>query len=287
MVKKSSTLRLDGPATMLSEEVVSSVVQQGAPANATSAYAAKASVKSTKVLTKLVSKKIQDVKDDWNWKGFGWSFYKSFLYPEAGGVSFRMPISQNFLTYFSRPWLPSINSSIGFYYPWSIGLFLSFSIPLQLYFLFLVRFAQSILHFLKIRKTPVNRVEYSIDVVQRMGVSFSWRYSKRYGYRRMVAPWGLWLPTIRIITRWLDSLAGLGKKLKTEWLISKTAGLGLTSSLYNDGLTGSVVLSLNSFFYDWGSWRGGKSSSYREKLKKMKEAERRRKLVEEGGVVGE
>lgn len=170
MVKKSSTLRLDGPATMLSEEVVSSVVQQDAPANATIAKTAEASAKSTKVLTKLISQKIQNVKDDWNWKGFGWSFYKSFLYPEAGGVSFRMPISQNFLTYFSRPWLPSINSSIGFYYPWSIGLFLSFSIPIQLYFLFFVRFAQSFLRFLKIRKTPVDRVEYSINVVQRMGV---------------------------------------------------------------------------------------------------------------------
>ena len=167
-------------------------------------------------------------------------------------------------------------------------MFLSCSIPLQLYFLFLARFVQNLLHLLRIRKKPVDqRVEYSIDVVQRMGVSVSWRYSKKYGYRRMVAPWGLWLPTIRIITRLLEAVGGLGKKLKTEWLVSKTAGLGLTSSLYNDGVTGSMVFSLNSFFYDWKEWGRGGTMSYREKYKKRLAEEKRRKLIEESGVVGE
>ena len=151
------------------------------------------------------------------------------------------------------------------------------------------------LFYSRLRKNPPkSQVTYTQgqEIVQRVGFSVSWRYSARYGYRRIVAPWILWLPTLRIIVKWIEStlqrLLGFGKIALGEWLLRKTAGLGASSSILPDGMTGSVVLSLNSFFYD-GFWRrqSWKSMSYGEKWRTKKKEAERRKLIEESGVVGE
>ena len=57
----------------------------------------------------------------------------------------------------------------------------------------------------------------------------------------------------------------------------RMAGLGVTSSMYQDGISGSFVVSLNSFFPDF---KGGKRE------RRRREAEREA-LLRESGVVGE
>ena len=117
IVKKEKKTRLDGPATPLGEIKADQAASEQGEDEAD---------EQKKQINTVVSKALAGVADDWNWKGYGWSFYKSFLFPLAGGVAFRIPLSQNFLSYFNKPYLPAINSSLGFYYPWTLGVFLSF-----------------------------------------------------------------------------------------------------------------------------------------------------------------
>ena len=79
---------------------------------------------------------LRPVQDNWNFKGYGISVMKSLVFPSAGGVSFRLPLSINFDWYERRPELPSITSSATFYYsnscPWTYVLFLNASLPMEL-----------------------------------------------------------------------------------------------------------------------------------------------------------
>ena len=79
------------------------------------------------------------MSDDFAFKGFGWSFYKSVLHRTGCGFSFKVPISQNFIACFERPQLPSVQSAFGVYYPWSAGFWLSFSLPIQVIYFYTVR----------------------------------------------------------------------------------------------------------------------------------------------------
>lgn len=74
---------------------------------------------------------VRAVRDDWNFKGFGWSFYKSLVVPNGLGVSFRCPLTTH-LDWFDRhPAVPAITSSAGVFYPnWTACAFLNVSVPL-------------------------------------------------------------------------------------------------------------------------------------------------------------
>ena len=72
------------------------------------------------------------VVDDFNFKGFGWSFYKSFIFPTSCGVTLRLPLTINFDWFDRHPVLPSISSAAGFYYPWTAIAFISVSVPMDM-----------------------------------------------------------------------------------------------------------------------------------------------------------
>ena len=102
-VKPSSTSKISGPSVP---------------------YAPSSTAQSTTSATSLrvppllpLSTLAQSLKNSWSFKGYSLSFYKSLLYPLASGVSFRLPITQNFAAYFSRPYLPAVSTSLGVYYP--------------------------------------------------------------------------------------------------------------------------------------------------------------------------
>lgn len=240
------------------------------------------------------------LKEDFLFRGLGISLYKSFLYQYAGGVSLRIPLSPNFLSYYNRPELPAIACSIGLYYPWTLGFFLTASLPAEVVALILHRFSVHLRNLLlrpgDPRRIPVDSIpiKYSQDVTQRVGVSISWRYSPSTGWRCLLAPWALYLPSVRFLLRAIAKFvrrlsAALFRISKARllaspisspsttfssaavppsdrvvaptkrqtpifarrinsWLQEKSAGLGLTSTVYGDGMTGSVVLQLSSFF---------------------------------------
>jgi len=228
---------------------------------------------------KQVTNLIKNVLEDWNFKGYSLSIYKSFLYPLAFGLSLRLPLSQNFLSYFARPYLPSLTSSLGLYYPWSIGVFLSFSVPINLYLQYLRQFI-----FMVALRKKRERVVLNADVVKRVGFSVSYRFSTRYGFRFLVAPWVLYMPTLvhllNMVTQYLKRVSSESSQIiQRLYRIGerRMAGLGVTSSMYQDGISGSFVVSLNSFFLDF---KGGKRE------RRRREAEREA-LLRESGVVGE
>ena len=266
------------------------------------------------------------LSDDFLFRGLGVSVYKSFLYQYAGGISLRIPLSPNFLSYYNRPELPTLSCSVGLYYPWTAGFFLSASLPAEVVAIMLHRLS---IHLRNLqlcrgdpRRIPVDSspIKYSQDVSQRVGVSLSWRYSPSTGWRCLLAPWAMYLPSVRfllravarIIRRLSAALSRLSllRRLRaalppssaasaksagvvvdspspspspsslsassdavfdrsgapssrpattprlsrrvSSWLFSKSAGLGLTSTVYGDGMTGSVVLQLSSFFPEVG-----------------------------------
>lgn len=55
---------------------------------------------------------LRNIRDDYNFKGFGLSFIKSMFFLRACGIAFRIPITNNFGSIESRPSIPSISSSI-------------------------------------------------------------------------------------------------------------------------------------------------------------------------------
>jgi len=77
----------------------------------------------------------KNVKDDWNFKGFGFSFYKSLIFKSSVGASFRIPLSVNWDVFERHPEWPRFTSSISFYHsmPWNptIGFFLSCSVNVE------------------------------------------------------------------------------------------------------------------------------------------------------------
>ena len=71
--------------------------------------------KTTKI-TKFHPKSfLTPIMNDYNFKGFGISLYKSIIFPTSFGAIFRLPISTNFDFCETRPHIPSITSSSGFF----------------------------------------------------------------------------------------------------------------------------------------------------------------------------
>ncbi|KAL7546066.1 hypothetical protein ACHAWF_009405 [Thalassiosira exigua] len=74
---------------------------------------------------------LRAMKDQFNFKGFGWSFYKSLLFARSIGASLRIPLSANFDCYDKYLAAPYISSSTYLGYPWVIATFLNGSIPVE------------------------------------------------------------------------------------------------------------------------------------------------------------
>lgn len=107
------------------------------------------------------------IDDQFNFKGFGLSVYKSLIFPTSFGALLRSPITLNFDFWERRPYLPSISTSGGFFGSrenFTLVSYLSFSIPIEvitfllhklwsvaylIYWIF-SEFIQSILHVTKV-----------------------------------------------------------------------------------------------------------------------------------------
>mmetsp|Transcript_34486 Transcript_34486/g.62028 ORF Transcript_34486/g.62028 Transcript_34486/m.62028 type:complete len:685 (-) Transcript_34486:87-2141(-) len=73
----------------------------------------------------------QAIRNEYNFKGFGWAFYKSFIWARSVGALFRIPLSANFDFYDRCLAAPYITSATYFGYPWCVATFLSASLPLE------------------------------------------------------------------------------------------------------------------------------------------------------------
>jgi len=76
--------------------------------SSSTAFKKKKKASSTKV--NIVTHTMHAIENDFRFKGFGWSFYKSIIFREAWGIGLRIPLSLNFDSLERRPYLPSITS---------------------------------------------------------------------------------------------------------------------------------------------------------------------------------
>jgi hypothetical protein len=71
------------------------------------------------------------LRDQYNFKGFGWSINKSFIHAKAFGTTFRLPLSANFDGYDRYFAAPYISASTYFGYPWVVVALLNASLPVE------------------------------------------------------------------------------------------------------------------------------------------------------------
>lgn len=208
-------------------------LQPSKKANVNTSVATKRPKKSTAPKSFLQARPIlQRIKDEWNFKGYGMSVYKSFIFPESCGVGFRLPLTANLEYFDSRPGLPSLTCGTGFFFPWTIMGFFSCTVhvewvkwaletlltlvPRLLVFLvykvilpMLHALAAAILFPFKHRfpKVPTNiptgfwtvaSPRYNSEISERLGVSVSYRWSKKRGYEFRVNYSHSYLPTFAV-----------------------------------------------------------------------------------------
>jgi len=203
------------------------------------------------------------VRDDFNFKGFGWTFYKSLVFGKSAGVALRVPLTYNFGTWESNPGLPSLSSSVALYGPSNptVALFLSTSFRMEFLqwavaavyssamfalfwcaWTFLIQgllVAASALMFPFTKKfpslsggRPLQNLrpecwsigpQYSRTVEERIGFSLSWRYSVERGFEVRKSFWHYYAPTV-------VSLLGHFKTKNSKKLVDAGAASGGTSS---------------------------------------------------------
>jgi hypothetical protein len=189
---------------------------------------------------------MQAIRDDFNFKGFGWTFYKSLLRPTSAGVAFRFPITFNFDTFDRNPQLPSCSGSVAVYNnPWCIGLFLTMSFRLEFLQWLVLRIAERttaavlwVIWILFVRnlgmcfsllsypvthewkqfavvpayvatmwtRGGVEKPQYKRTVEERLGCSASWRLTQGKGFEFRRSCWHSVAPTLTSL--WEESLLG-------------------------------------------------------------------------------
>jgi hypothetical protein len=195
---------------------------------------------------------LQNMRDDWNFKGFGLSFYKSLIWLHSCGFSFRIPLTSNFGIFDRHPEWPKLSMSLSFYYPFTASLSLSCSVNLEyvryvalqaciafrhVIAMMLLWFARGLVlagstlafpitqHWYEVRQphlllpdlqqtqTLTPKPTFSSTLQERVGVSYSWRYSASRGYytRRSVSH--LYLPTILSLLELIDACQQKGQTL--------------------------------------------------------------------------
>lgn len=184
----------------------------------------------------LASALARQIRDDFNFKGFGFSFYKSLVFGKSVGVAIRLPLTYNFGVWESHPGFPSVSTNVAFYGPSNptIGIFLSASLRMEMiawllgaaastasycaaWFLwtFLVQglvLAASALMFPVTRKLAKPDLllprrpecwtvgpQYKRTVEERVGCSLSWRVSVQRGFEFRRSFWHFYAPTVASI----------------------------------------------------------------------------------------
>jgi hypothetical protein len=227
------------------------------------------------------------VRDDWNFKGYGISLYKSFLFPESCGLALRLPLTMNFDWWDRHPELPSLSSAVSFYYPWCIAGFLSGSVHVELVkwtflhiYLMVVRIISLVIYhviakglfvigsvllyplFGKFHTLPplplpktVDRPKFGTEISERVGASVSYRWSLQRGYEFRVSYWHSYLPTIMVYRNLLsNSIAWkpLEESPRMAWWQKHFGSIG-TSTGYPMPLpphfSCSACLSLSGFYF--------------------------------------
>jgi hypothetical protein len=200
------------------------------------------------VLLNPITCTLAKIRDDFHFKGFGMSLYKSLLYKYSCGVAFRLPILANWDGWDRRPQLPSLSSQVCFYYPPTIAVCLSSSMNMEFckytcktMYASLKQFLHSLLYQVLrgfyivgswllypvlrrvtelpttlVKPTPVaSPITYQSDIQERLGMTISYRWSLTRGREWRVSYWHMYLPTIQVYRQCLGQLLSLSPLMVT------------------------------------------------------------------------
>ena len=198
----------------------------------------------------LPPKWFQRFMEDYNFKGFGMSFYKSMLFLKSAGVSFRMPILGNWDRWDSNPALPCVNGMISIYlFPFSISVALTSSVRMEA-IKYLVRktltktkysiqyvLYQFIRSFYILFSTvlypvhgkwfepalpimsseePSTPIHYKANIQERLGMSMRYGWSMTRGWHTRTSYWHYYMPTIAFMQQVLREKLYMSKKTSRD-----------------------------------------------------------------------
>ena len=199
------------------------------------------------------------VKDSWNFKGFGLSFYKSLLTARSFGMSFRLPILNNIDWWERQPAFPSLSISVAGFFPDLVMFLISTSVNVDflawvmgrtfryaLYGVSVLLLAICRLLFLPVAlllypsrqqlvlptfplpTIPKSPPVFSLTISQRLGMSIQWRASTEFGRQFRLSYYYEYVPTILHLTEIFYNNKQLSDTKLTNWLRRKIASLGVS-----------------------------------------------------------
>jgi hypothetical protein len=226
----------------------------------------------------LLSGWMQSVKDSYNFKGFGLTFYKSLVFRESFGLALRLPLTYNFNLWEQHPSLPTVGASLAVYHPWVICVFINTSLRMEVIqwavttsvatFVYVTCWmiwtvllrgllvAGSALLFPVTRRFyqptfPLQQPnwhgpDYSRSVEERLGVSWSWRLSLARGYEyRFGCSHYLAHSLVALLKSWnIQRIPG--------WIVRRVAAIGTSVSgpiPDQPYMTASSLLSLSGLYF--------------------------------------
>lgn len=197
----------------------------------------------TQQLPALLQSALQMISDDWNFKGFGFSFYKSFLFKESFGLAFRIPLTTNWDVWDRHPEWPSFSMSVAFFYPFTAAVNVSGSVNVEWIKWCVVQLCISGRHLIaicllglargfvlagsalafpltrelyqlpdskdllpRLDSTLRDKPTFSTTLQERVGVSYSWRLSAKRGYETRRSVWHIYLPTLLSLLQHVDQV---------------------------------------------------------------------------------
>lgn len=87
------------------------------------------SIREIQIRNYIHQKIFKELKDSFNFKGYGLAFYKSMLNRQGCGVVLRLPLTVHFDFFETRPWLPMLTTTGAFYFPFRGAFSLNASLP--------------------------------------------------------------------------------------------------------------------------------------------------------------
>ncbi|CAJ1950326.1 unnamed protein product [Cylindrotheca closterium] len=218
------------------------------------------------------------IRDDFNFKGFGLSIFKSLIFPESLGLSLRLPLSNNFDTWDRHPELPTISTSVSLMFPWTIAVFCNSSVRVEwlkwavkrtlqfiprliihcVYEVFLPSLwaiAAAMLSLTSARLPPIPKAptiliakpRYNPEISERVGCSLSYRWSRDRGFQWRVGYWHSYLPTLVACRKLLQM------KSPADWWQKHFGSVGLSTSYpipVSPGFSCSAQLSLSGLYFE-------------------------------------
>lgn len=205
--------------------------------------------------------------NDYAFKGYGISVYKSLIFRNALGISFRLPISLNFGSLERRPFIPIASASFGLFHPLTVATYLNFSLPMELlrYAVWTIMFSISNLMtslFLYAfgygvdganNQLKMPGLRYSTSISERLGVSFSWRWSSYRGFEKRFNFYHVYLPTLDWLLSNRQKHAGSLPSFLREKFAS--CGLAMSGPLPQwPFFSASAIFSLSGLYYKNGDF---------------------------------